>query len=191
MWVFGWVALGALGAVLGLILALLCLPIILIGEACAGERTSLSLRARAFGGLAPPIELTGKSDKPRKKEKKKEKRREKKKPRRFGGGRNRGSDMIAALPRLIGGLLSAVYIDRLELDADFGLEDPAETGHLYGLLCPVLYGFPPSPRRRIAIRPVFGQTCFRAEAKGAVRVTPVALLPPVAGFVWQIWGPKR
>ena len=101
------------------------------------------------------------------------------------------SDMLAALPGLIKGLLSAFHIDRLELDADFGFEDPAETGHLYGLLCPILYGIPPSPRWRIAIRPVFGQAFFRADAKGAVRVTPAALLLPVAGFVWQVWGPRR
>jgi hypothetical protein len=94
--------------------------------------------------------------------------------------------MLRAAPDLTRGLLRAVRVERLRVDGAFGLLDPADTGQLFGLLCPLLYGLPPSARREIALRPMFDGPSLTGEAEGRVAVTLAPALGAAIRFGWRV-----
>lgn len=97
---------------------------------------------------------------------------------------------IAAVPELVRGLLSPIRIARLEVDARFGLDDPAETGAVYGWLTPMLFTLGNRPPVVVALAPVFSGAHLEGRALAAVRVVPARLLPPAVRFAWRAFGPQ-
>ena len=98
--------------------------------------------------------------------------------------------MLAALPRLLGEVVRAVHWEALHLDAEFGLNDPADTGQLYGCLTPLQYGAPWPPWMSIALRPNFERAGLCGELQATLRLRAAALLPPAARFAWRAFGPR-
>lgn len=148
--------------------------------------------ARWFGGLTPPLNLID-SDRPRKAKKQKKKRTSKrgdaKKKRRNGFAKIwRGG---LASPELVMGFLRQIHFDRVVVDADIGLTNPADTGHLYGLLAPFIYAMPASSPISIMVRPDFEKVRFDGEIDAGGRVIPLTLVPSMARFAWRVFGPKR
>lgn len=93
---------------------------------------------------------------------------------------------LQAAPRLLARLAGRVHVDRLCLDADMGLGDPALTGEAFGLATPILYALPRDDRWQVALRPDFNAERLEGSASLDLRLTPLALVPPLADFGWRV-----
>ena len=64
----------------------------------------------------------------------------------------------------------------------FGLEDPADTGELYGILVPALAVLPRPPGLSVEFQPEFAGSRFEAEAKGLGRLVPARAVVALGRF---------
>jgi hypothetical protein len=193
----GWVA-GAALAGLGLAAAaVLLLPQGVALRAATHPAPRLRLELRLFAGLVPRI-VAWDSARPR---------RARAAPapapatapvaaaaRAARRGRDRGrsprlSRALSAAPRLAADVLVRLRIDRLRAAGRFGLDDPAETGVLWGRLVPVLMLLPPPAE--VALVPEFGGPVLEGEAEAALSVVPLRLVLPLARFLWAVLRPAR
>lgn len=174
-----WVALGLIGAGFLLAVVALAFPVRLQFLTEAEPRLRARIRLSLLNGLVPAIPLVD-SWRPRgkrqtsgtqKKERSPTERRKRKLP-------------PDGLGRLIVELLARVRIRRLRVRAVVGLADPAETGHLYGLLCPLKYGLP-GGSALIDVTPDFSGPRLEGRAEGVVSLVPLALVPPLMRFGWR------
>ena len=92
--------------------------------------------------------------------------------RRVAGGVLR-PDLRARAIEFLRDVLKAVRPRDVRLHACIGLDDPADTGRLWGLCGSLVALF---PSRDVRLEPDFDGTCFRFEATARVRVIPVQLL---------------
>ncbi len=88
---------------------------------------------------------------------------------------------------LLSDIMRRLRFDHLRVDAKVGLDDPADTGALYGMLCPVVYALR-SQRADIHLEPDFQNAGFDAQIDTAIEVRPVALIPPLWQFAWRVFG---
>jgi hypothetical protein len=158
-----------------LILAL-CLPVDFIfrGQVGAGSQASLAVRYAGF-----KIPISGKAGKAGKKKVKKPAA---KKP----ASRMRRWEIFRILwrtpglkPRLLRFLrycLRAVRWKKAEIRCAFGFEDPADTGLVYGYICPFLYGLKFPDNLSMEISPVFDRSLFRLYAGGGFRIIPLQMV---------------
>jgi len=193
-----WIILALVGVILLLVLAVLALPVHLRLRAEADEAAArVRLDIRLFGGLTPPLAVFD-SARPRKERptevqaKPAEEPEERAKPARKGGGfrlpggRRTAMRMVREIPGLIAGEFRRIHLDGLEVDGDFSLGDPAETGMLYGYLTPAIYG-PRSEKVRLNLRPDFGRARLSGTALAALHLTPGALAIPVIRYGWRVF----
>lgn len=201
-----WVLSGLVALVLLVFIGVIALPVHLrlraeVGEAAeGGPRPSgrFSAEVRLFGGLAPPLRISNEARsgpreppaEPETEDKARPGKKRGRKPRRMPGGRGAARRMIAALPDLIGGELRRIHIDRLAVNADFGLADPADTGRVYGYLTPVIYATH-SPRLALDLRPDFTRARLSGQAEAALHLTPGALAWPAIRFAWAVFVARR
>lgn len=143
-----------------------------------------TVRLRPFGGISPQIGVYDSSRKSKPKAAGTEKRARRKKTK--GKMRARGN-FAAEIPVLIRRVLRAIQLEVLRVDADFGLGDPAETGQLFGQLCPYIY----TSNGHVNVRPDFDKVCLRGSFIAQFRVIPIALIWPFVGFGWRVLGPLR
>lgn len=184
------VLLWTLVAMAGLIVLILVLPVHLSLRLASGAGMSASAEIRLLAGLAPPIRLfrrrpdTSAASGSRH-------RRTKRRPRRrhMHGGAAAGR-LLAAAPRALGRMIRKVHVERIEIDGDLGLGDPAGTGVLFGWLMPLIHALP-SPRFRFDLRPDFAAARVSVRAEAAFRLIPAALLPPLAALLWAGFGARR
>lgn len=170
-------------ALLVLVGLLVCLPVyVALSWQSDPVRRSMVL-LRPFGGVSPPIKVFDSTDK----RKSKEKRPDRKKPKRRKRDRALRGNVATEAVTLLRRVLGAIHFEGLHLDAEFGLGDPAETGQLFGQLCPLIYG----TGMDVQIRPSFNATCLHGNAQARFRVTPIAVAWPFVGFGWRIFGPGR
>lgn len=85
--------------------------------------------------------------------------------------------------RLARALAARFRIRRLELSARLGLDDPADTGRLWGLVGPVAALVALPAAARIAVTPEFAGPRFELEARGEARFVPVLVLAVLAAFL--------
>ena len=160
---------------------LIWLPIRVEGRLVREDRVEARLTLGLFGGLLP-IRIDGGLGRAGTGAPEPEARARPRRRRRF----RRGGAILRAAPDLVRGVLRAVRVERLRVNGAFGLADPADTGQLFGLLCPLLYGLPLSPRREIALRPVFDGPTLTGEAEGRVAVTLAPALGAAIRFGWRV-----
>lgn len=84
---------------------------------------------------------------------------------------------LQEMPRLLADTLAGIHLDLLRLDARIGLADPAQTGQLFGMLCPLAFSLPPG-RAEIAVTPDFGQPGLSGRGELAIHFTPARLAWP-------------
>jgi hypothetical protein len=89
----------------------------------------------------------------------------------------------ALTPALLRDTIAGVHLDRLEAQGRFGLADPAETGMLWGQLCPLLWA-PPwrGGRVSLTIMPDFDRPGFSGEGQLALHLVPLRLAWPALRF---------
>lgn len=175
---------GLLG-VFALLLAVLITPVRLQVRLQTDPKLRYLVQVRILGGLSPPLAIID-SARPRKTRQTRTKPR--KKPsgamKMVGGGR-----AAAAIPQLVKGVMGTIHLDYLRLDVVAGLDDPADTGRLYGGLAPLHYGAPCSDKVVISLQPDFAQQRFDCALDAAAHVTVFALVPVLARFCWRMFGP--
>ena len=183
-----WSLLTALAVLGSLLITALVTPLKLDFRLRSSPKWRITIGARLLGGLAPPIQIHDSDRRSQKKEKNRGARdREPKKP---GTFHRRGSRMMTSGPGLLQGLLRPIHLDQLTVDADFGLGDPADTGHIYGLLAPLIYSRSPTSVVSISVKPDFAAAHFSGDVLAKLSFIPIALIPPVAKFAWHAFGPR-
>jgi hypothetical protein len=140
---------------------------------------------RLFGGVSPAIKVYDSHKPPKAKMKAAHKAPKRRKKR--GRGWVPKGDMLAEGMALLRRLLEAVHIDALRLDAEIGLGDPAETGQLYGQLCPLIY----TTGGHVFVRPNFETACLQGSALAQLHFAPLGLIWPFARFSWRMFGLVR
>lgn len=95
----------------------------------------------------------------------------------------RNPGMPARLLRFAKDMLRQIRVREMMLNLDLGLDDPADTGRLYGALSPVLMLAQQVPRLDLRVRPDFTQEVMQASGRGEVRVVPLAVLGVMLGFL--------
>jgi hypothetical protein len=162
-------------AILAILLAALLLPwhVRFVGRT-APPRARVELRL--FAGYAPaipvPLGPSKKKDRDAKHEEEKTRRRKKRRHR-----------MPAGITDLAFGVLDAIRLRRFRIAGRIGLEDPADTGILWGYLAPFAYGLS-GPVQIIDLAPDFNGPCVDLEASGDIAIRPVRLLRAGAAFGW-------
>lgn len=115
-----------------------------------------------------------------------------KKPRHGGAKRKRTESamifvrnpgMPARLLRFAKDMLRQIRVREMKLNLDLGLDDPADTGRLYGALSPVLVLLQQVPRIDLRLQPDFSQAIFMATGRGEIRVIPLTVLGVLLGFI--------
>jgi hypothetical protein len=172
-------------ALVVLVILLVVLPIHVLALWQSDPAVPSKVLLRPFGGVSPPIKVYD-SHKPRKAgQKAAPKARKHQKARR--SGRMPQGDVLAEGMVLLRRLTGAVHIDTLLLDAEVGLGDPADTGQLFGQLCPLIY----TTGGHVNVRPNFDAACLRGSALAQVHFSVLGLVWPFARFGWRVFGPVR
>lgn len=87
--------------------------------------------------------------------------------------------------RLLRASLRGLTLRRVDAQLRFGLEDPADTGRLYGMLVPGLMLLDSRMPGRVAVAPDFEHAGLAGRAAGELRIVPLRVLAPLASFgVW-------
>ena len=87
-------------------------------------------------------------------------------------------------------LLGRCRYDGLEADVAFGLDDPADTGAIYGALYPLVHQLQ-SAATHVRVQPVFEGVVFAAVGRVGMRFTPVRLVWPMIAFGSAVLFPPR
>jgi hypothetical protein len=89
--------------------------------------------------------------------------------------------LLASLSNFVADLISAIRVERAQGEITFGLGDPAETGQVFGLLAPLVYGVGHQAPGRFVIRPDFENQVLCGSAMLEVSLVPARLLPSGVG----------
>ena len=169
--------------VLGLAFLTVLLLLIPIDLAFSYERQEGSRSRMRIGWLFGLIgkELGGERKRGEKKPKEKKAKKERKS---FGGPLVifRARSFSGRLFLLAKRLAKSVRVRDVEVEFQVGTGDPAETGQLHGLIVPVVALARSSLSPDIRVDPNFVEGPFRGDARGAVRVYPIKLIPPLIAF---------
>lgn len=188
-----WLLLVLIGLPLVAVVLVLAFPLHLSVFAKSGADARVLVHLRLLGGLVPRIAIvdttrTARSEKSKTRASEKRKSRKKDKPRRKRKALSRETilRMVREAPGLLSGEIRRFHINRFRLEADYGLDDPAATGELYGWMCPLLFATP-LRRHNVALRPDFTGRRFEAEVDTAVSFTPLSLVVPALRFGWRVF----
>ena len=181
-----WSLFATLALLLSLAVAALATPAKLSFAMRTSPTWRLRVAARLFGGLTPSIPVHDSARAGRKR------RRPPAKRRRVATASRRAlaraPRVIAAAPRLLADLLRPIHVERLRVDADIGLADPADTGQLFGLLAAVSHALQRAPAASIAVRPNFTGPRVSGELDAALSFIPISFIPAGARFAFRIFG---
>ena len=89
------------------------------------------------------------------------------------------------VPTVVVDTLSGIHLDRISLRAQVGLTDPADTGRLYGLLCPFKYAIV-SDRLDVDMTPDFAKAGFEGNAELSLHFVPARLAWPTIRFASRV-----
>jgi hypothetical protein len=182
----------ALGAVLAALVALLAVPISVFVRVERAAVLEASWRVRwLFGLVDVQSSRTGTAAGPGTGDTKERPARRAGRRRRRAGSRFGPGTVVAVLGargfvqrvlRLLGDLRRQVRWDDVHLRAEFGLDDPADTGVMYGAMVPLLLA-----ANRVGLdvgcRPNFAGTCLAGSAGATFGTRPIALLRVLAAFL--------
>ncbi len=186
MWLAVQILLLLLLALLLAILVLVALPVRFAMTGELGTAARLRFTIGLLGGVIPAMTVydSAKPEKPREKKPRKQ-------PKRRKAWQGKGSArMVGEFPALLRGLLRQIELEEFRLTGRFGTGDPADTGAVFGMVSPLLYGIQ-TKRVSITLKPDFNDACLDGRLRAALRITPIALLPPILRFAWRAFGPVR
>lgn len=80
-------------------------------------------------------------------------------------------------------LLRCVRLISLEIAGRFGLDNPYDTGRLWGNICAFTGFLHGTKQVQMVFEPEFNEAVFELESRGVIRIIPVTLLLPTTMFV--------
>jgi len=95
----------------------------------------------------------------------------------------RSPGMSASLLKLAQNIWRQLRIRKLSLHLTFGLDDPADTGQLFGTLAPALILSNRLPRLDLQVQPDFSQPTLQAESHGQLRLIPLTIIGVIIAFL--------
>jgi hypothetical protein len=95
----------------------------------------------------------------------------------------RSEGFVRRVFKLLHAIFSATEIKRLRARFLIGLDDPADTGLVYGLLAPALSLFHALPRGDFAAVPVFDRSALEANMNIRLRLVPINYLKAAVAFI--------
>ncbi len=179
----------ALASLVLVVVALLAIPVSLVVDIERTARLRSRLRVHWLFGLvdvelgrrqprrAPPARPSTKARQPRRSARP-----------RLGRGPAialalvRTEGLAGRILRLFRDLAPRLSFQDVYLRVDFGLDDPADTGRLYGTLAPFLVAAA-SSGFDVRCRPDFQEPSLRGSYGGQIRARPISLLSVVVGFL--------
>lgn len=108
-------------------------------------------------------------------------KKEKAKKKEKKGGWSRPPRGVVDLMREV---LACIRVVRLWATGAFGLDDPADTGTVFGLLTPLIYATR-GGAVRLDVRPVFDGVHASGDLDAIVELRLIELVPPAARFGWR------
>lgn len=174
-------------AALGLLLvAALVLPVRIRLTAGTEPHRRAQIWISALGGVIPPLPAW---DSDKRKQEAKPQQKAKARP---AGHRDaaRNRRLFMAGVRLIPDLLREIRLRKLEVDGVLGLDDPADTGAVFGALSPLLYALPSAlpAETAITLRPEFGGRHLEGRLEAEIGLVPARFALPVLRFAWAGYG---
>lgn len=177
----------ATAVLLGLVVALLAVPVVLVIDAERGDTLEARWRLRWLFGLVdvrssrgrPPVSASEPSHAGRIPRKSVHKRR---RGARMGIAALRTRGLLQRVGRLVFALRQRVKFEECYLRLAFGFDDPADTGVVYGFLSPLLV----MARMRglnVECGPMFLESGLRGAFRGMVQVRPLSVVGALAGFL--------
>ena len=171
-------------AAIALALVVLCLavPIEVSFDVQRGEtsRTDIAL-AWLFGTIKMPLRARG--SKTGREGVDAKTRQKNKRRRRKAIALVRNADFRRRFLSLIQRLLRCMRVKSLKARVRLGLDDPADTGRLWGVLGPLAAIFATFRKAHISIEPEFTAEVFTLQGSGTVRVVPLQVLAIGALFL--------
>ena len=98
------------------------------------------------------------------------------------GAMLRSQGFLARLIRLLRRLRGCIHIRRLRLHVLLGLDDPADTGRLWGMVGPLALLVPVPAGADLAIQPEFTGATLQIDGEGAVRILPIEIIGTLFAF---------
>lgn len=158
------------------------------------DRAQVKAAVRLLGGVTPPIlvfdsaweALSSKPETPRGQETRpgrKKQRPEKK--------RVKPRLVCRALPQLLTDLHKHLDIKEVSGFVRFGFKDPADTGHMFGILAPTFYSTYRRSARLLQLEPDFSGRSLQGRGKLCIAFRPVFVLMSLSRFGWCVFGGSR
>ncbi len=163
-------------------------PVKLVLEMHTSPSWRMNVGMRLLGGSTPAISFS--SDVCRGQLRNAQKTRKAKK----GISRRSSTSVAQAIPatlRFLSELLRSVHFDRLSIDADVGLPDPADTGQLLGMITATAHAMPSTQKVSVIIRPDFIEPRASGRLDAELSFVPLSIIPPSIRFVWRMVGSRR
>jgi hypothetical protein len=172
-------------AFLGCILALLAVPVDLTFSMRRhdGEQESSGRLCWLFGLIRLRLDNNPSGPRPRPKQPKRNTHRR---------GKSRNTRYVVnflneglggRMLRLSLDLLRRIRVYNLSLEARMGLDDPADTGRLWGMVGPAAAILAQLPVVHVAIEPDFSAQTFQLDGQGHIRIVPLEMLWVILVFV--------
>lgn len=173
--------------IVALVVALLAVPVVLVLDAELVEKLEARWRVRwLFGLINVQSSLRQQKRSPSERSEAATSRHKSSKERRSNARtgisvlRTRG--LLGRLLRLVVTLSRQVTFEEFRLRTTFGLENPADTGIVYGFLTPLLV-VAHTRGLNVVCRPMFLDSGWNGSVSATVRVRPVSVLAALAVFL--------
>ena len=98
------------------------------------------------------------------------------------GAMLRSKGFLSRLLWLLRRLYRCLHIRCLRLHLLLGLDDPADTGRIWGMVGPLALAVPVPAGADVAIHPEFTGAAFRIDGEGAVRIVPIEVIATLFAF---------
>jgi hypothetical protein len=140
-----------------------------------------------FGLVRIPLQPRDKKARQPKKPQKKKKA-ERRRSRRDGlhvSAMLRSQGFLSRLIRLLRRLRGCIHIRQLRLQVLMGLDDPADTGQLWGIVGPLTLALPVPAGANVAIQPEFTGATFQVDGEGSIRIVPIEIIGTLIAFAFS------
>ena len=93
---------------------------------------------------------------------------------------------VKRIIRLIREIVAVAEIEHLYCSLGLGLDDPADTGRVYGMLSPAFSFLYACPRVNFSFIPLFDRAALEAEIDAAIRIVPMKFVWAVLRFTFSV-----
>ena len=95
----------------------------------------------------------------------------------------RSKGFVRGVLRFLRDMARCVRFVSLHVAGRIGLDNPFDTGRLWGAFCALTGFLHGAERVRFLVEPEFSEAVFELDGRGEIRIVPVALLLPIVRFV--------